>query len=183
MTPFYTRSGDDGTTGLLGEGRVSKADPRMEALGAVDEANAALGLARCQCRLKVTGETILRIQRQLYQLMAELAAAPDQTDRFHSIDGTYVKWLEEEAERIAEQVGNPREFIIPGDSLAGAWLDMARTIVRRAERRTVDLTRQGVVKNPDLMRYLNRLSTLCFLMELHENLAAGKDSPTLAKST
>jgi len=181
MAKFFTGQGDDGTTGLLGEGRVPKFDPRIEAIGAVDEASAALGVARSQCGVPENKLRILRVQRELYQLMAELAATAEAAERFHAIDGDSVHRLEGEIEALGQQVEMPGAFIVPGDSQAGAALDLARAIVRRAERRVVEIFSHGAISNPEIMRYLNRLSSLLFLMELSENMACGHDHPTLAK--
>lgn len=174
---FYTRTGDDGTTGLLGEGRVPKTHPRIEALGALDESTATLGLARAQARDPRSSGILLEAQRDLYKLMAEVAAT---TDAFHFIDAARVDWIESQIEQLSATVTMPREFILPGDSLAGAALSLARAVIRRAERRVVELLAAKEIANPDLVPYLNRLSSLCFVLELVENAAAGKDT-TLAK--
>jgi cob(I)alamin adenosyltransferase len=181
MSDFYTRTGDDGYTGLLGEGRVPKYDPRPEAIGSVDEASAALGVARALCQHPHTAELILMAQRDLYRLMAELSATPENAAMFRYISGERVAWLEAETDQIGNLVGMPREFIVPGDSLAGAALALARTIVRRAERKVAHMIHAGDLENIELLRYLNRLSSLCFVLELLENQTAGKDLPTLAK--
>lgn len=178
---FYTAKGDDGTTGLLGEGRVPKYHVRMEAIGTLDESTAALGLARAQCVDPHSGGILLEAQRDLYKLMAEVAATPENAERFHFIDLARVKWLEEQTDFLSTLVEMPKEFILPGDSLAGAALSLARAIVRRAERRVVELYDTEEVVNPDLQRYLNRLSSLCFVLELLENKAAGHQT-SLAKS-
>lgn len=177
---FYSRTGDDGTTGLLGEGRVAKTHPRIEALGALDESTAALGLARAQARDPRCERILLETQRDLYKLMAEVAATPENAEKFRSIDAARVDWIEAQIEALSATVTMPREFIIPGDSLAGAALSMARAVVRRAERRVVELTEAKALANPDLGPYLNRLSSLCFVMELAENQAVGHKT-TLAK--
>lgn len=181
MGKFFTGLGDDGNTGLLGEGRIPKYDLRIEALGAVDEASAALGIARSQTSRVETQTRILAIQRELYQLMAELAATPENAARFHYIDSKSVSRLEEEIIHLGEEVEISREFIVPGDSPSGAALDLARVIVRRAERRVAEVLAGGIVSNRDLLRYLNRLSSLLYLLELSENAAAGRANPTLAK--
>jgi cob(I)alamin adenosyltransferase len=181
MTNFYTRTGDDGTTGLLGEGRARKDAPRLEAVGAIDEANAALGVARAACQSPQCPEIILTAQRDLYGLMAEVAATPENAARFQSIDAGRVLWLEERIAALEGQVEPTREFIVPGDTPAGAALDLARAVIRRAERRLTSLHLDGEIENPELLRYLNRLSSLCFVLELLENQQAGKDKPTLAK--
>ena len=177
---FYTSKGDDGTTSLLGEGRVAKYHARIEAVGTLDESTAALGLARAQCIDPHSGAVLLQAQRDLYRLMAEVAALPENAEQFRFIDPARVAWLEEQTDALSKLVEMPGEFILPGDSVAGAALSLARTIVRRAERRVVELFDAGEITNPELQRYLNRLSSLCFVLELLENKAAGQKT-TLAK--
>jgi cob(I)alamin adenosyltransferase len=178
--PFYTRTGDDGTTSLLGEDRVSKDHPRIEALGALDEASAALGLARASCQASQTPPILREVQRDLYRLMAEVAATPKNAEKFRGIDAARVTWIEERADAIQSIVSMPKEFILPGDTPSGAALSLARAVVRRAERRVTELFTLEHVSNPELLRYLNRLSSLCFVLELLENQAAGR-STSLAK--
>jgi len=182
MSPLFTRTGDDGTTGLLGEGRLSKSHPRMEALGTLDEASAALGLARSLCQAEQTGLILMEAQRDLYALMAEVAAAPENAARFRTLDSARVNWLESQAEAISALVPMPGEFILPGDTPGAAALSLARTIVRRAERRLAGLLEAGEIENHILLQYLNRLSSLCFALELLENQAAGIRT-TLVKQT
>ena len=178
---FYTSRGDDGTTNLLGEGRVAKYHARLEAVGTLDESTAALGLARAQCLDPRSAPILLETQRDLYRLMAEVAATPENAEKFHFIDEVRVAWLEEQTDALSRLVEMPKEFIVPGDSAAGAALSLARAIIRRAERRVVELFDLNELSNPDLQRYLNRLSSLCFVLELLENKAAGHKT-TLAKS-
>ena len=167
-------------TGLLGEGRVPKTHPRIEALGALDESTATLGLVRAQVRDPRCEPILLEVQRDLYQLMAEVAATPENADKFH-FNAARVNWLEAQIDALSATVTMPREFILPGDSLAGAALSLARAVVRRAERRVVELAAAKEVSNPELGRYLNRLSSLCFVLELVENAAAGKDATPAKK--
>ena len=181
MPTFYTKTGDDGYTGLLGEGRFPKEDPRLEAVGTLDEATAALGLARASCQNTQSASILLQAQRDLYALMAEVAATPENASRFRSIDAEKVVWLEQQTDQLSSQVQMPNEFILPGDSPASAALAVARTIVRRAERRVARLVHAGELENLDLLGYLNRLSSLCFALELVEIQAAGKIKPSLAK--
>lgn len=181
MAGFYTRSGDDGYTGLLKDGRVPKNHPIPEAVGSLDEASAALGVARAACKAKLSADLILAVQRDLYLLMTEVAASPENAAQFRRIDADRVTWLEQQVEILEQQVVVPKEFIIPGDSPAGAAIALARTIVRRAERQIAGLVHAKVLKNTELLRYLNRLSSLCFVLELHENQAWGKEEPTLAR--
>jgi len=181
MPSFYTKTGDDGYTGFLGEGRLPKYDPRLEAVGTLDEAMAALGIARSACQVPENLTLLIQVQRDLYGLMAEVAASPENAIRFRSLDAGRVTWLEEQVDLAGKQVVLPKEFILPGDSFAGAALALARTVVRRAERRVALLVHKGELENKELLRYLNRLSSLCFALELVENQAAGKPKPTLAK--
>jgi len=180
MNRYYSRTGDDGYTGILGEGRLSKSHPRMEAIGTIDEASAALGLARAVCQSTHTAELLLEIQRDLYHLMAEAAASPENALRFRVINADRVTWLEQQIDLISATADLPREFTVSGDTHAGAALDLARTIVRRAERRLAELLHQGEIENIELLRYINRLSSLCYVLEGVENVAAGKGH-TLAK--
>lgn len=177
----FSGLGDDGTTGLLGAGRVPKNDLRMETLGTLDEANAALGMARSLIEQPSEVKMLLAIQRQLYHMMAEIAATPENAARFMKIDAQIVKGLETHIDRLNDQVRLPNEFIVPGDSTASAAVSLARTVVRRAERRVVELINRGLVANPELTAYLNRLSSLLFILELHILQHTGKSKPTLAK--
>jgi cob(I)alamin adenosyltransferase len=180
---LYTRTGDDGFTGLLGEGRVAKYMPQPEAYGTVDEASAAIGVARAGA-LSVRGkEFMLTAQRDLYWMMAELAATQQAAAQFRRVDGERVKWLEQSTDEITALIVMPKEFVVPGDTLTGAHLDLARTIVRRAERVVVKLVHDGLVENIELVRYLNRLSSLLFVLGLYESALAGVTSVTLAKDT
>lgn len=181
MSPFYTRTGDEGNTGLLGEGRVPKFDLRIEALGAVDEATAALGLARANSKTTHTATLVLQAQKDLYLLMAEVGATIENASKFREIDDAKVKWLETETDALEKQVGVPREFILPGENPASAALALARTLVRRAERRVVELHHAGGLENLHLLAYLNRLSSLCFVLELLENQQAGQQTQLAKK--
>lgn len=173
---YYTATGDDGTTGLLGDRRVPKHDPIMEAVGSVDEASATLGLARAHAQDPRTADLLQEAQRDLYRLMAEVAATPENQPRFRSLTEERVAWLEAQIAALEAEVPAPQAFILPGDSPAGGFLALARTVVRRAERRLSALYAAGHLSNPHLLRYLNRLSSLCFVLELVENRAAGRDA-------
>lgn len=183
MSNFYTTTGDDGFTGLLGEGRVPKYHPQTEAVGDLDEATAALGVARAQCKRTLSAQLILTIQRDLYHLMAEAAATKENAPRFRKINSERVQWLEQQTDQLASQISLPNEFIVPGDSVAGAAISLARAIVRRAERKIAFLLHQNIIENYEMLRFLNRLSSLLFVLELVENQAGGQDKPTLAKQT
>ena len=176
---FFTRRGDDGTTGFLGKGRVSKHDSRIEAVGTIDESSAAMGLARALVQEERSRSILLEAQRDLYMLMAEVVAA-ENSEQFH-FEGKRVEWLEQQIASLRELVRMPGEIIVPGDTPGGAALSMARAIVRRAERRLVELFDAKKISNPALQQYLNRLSSLLFVLELVENRAAGIETTRARK--
>jgi cob(I)alamin adenosyltransferase len=165
---IYTKKGDDGTTGLFYGGRVSKADLGPEAYGTVDEAVSCLGLARALCGDAAMAEEILRVQRELFVVAAELATAPDRRDQL--VDGTsrttpdMVQTLEAAIDQVVEEVGMPTEFIVPGGNEVAAALDVARTVVRRAERRAVAYAEQGGLDGSEVVRYLNRLADYLYML-------------------
>jgi cob(I)alamin adenosyltransferase len=175
---FYTRRGDDGYTGLLGKGRVPKYDPRPEAYGTVDETQAVLGLVRASGCTQRSGEILLAIQRDLYALMAELAAAGDAGSPFAgSITAAHVDQLEAWIAEVEGQVEMPKEFVVPGDSQPGAALHLARTVARRAERGAVRLYHEELLGNELVVRYLNRLSSLLFVLAiLEDRIATGREA-------
>ena len=181
-SPFYTGRGDDGSTGLLGPGRVPKYDPRPETYGTVDEAQAAMGLARAAGCTPGAGQVILAVQRQLYTLMAEVAAAGQAGSPFAgSVTAAHVEQLEGWLAEFGQAVDMPMEFVVPGDSAPGAALHLARTVVRRAERWAARLADDGFLGNDQVVRYLNRLSSLLFVLALYEDQAGGAQVPTLAR--
>jgi cob(I)alamin adenosyltransferase len=175
-----TTSGDDGTTGLLfGGERIGKDDPRTEAYGTVDEAVAALGVARANLGAKRKIGTlpaglgglaplILRLQRELFVVGAELATNPDAWDRHEDGRTRVSKAMVEDIERdlvtLERHIEMPREFVVPGETPTSAALELARTILRRAERRAVALRREGLVPGEHLIPYLNRLADLVWVL-------------------
>jgi len=169
-----TKTGDTGFTGLLGSTRVPKEDSRIEALGAIDEATSALGLARAWIEDPRTAEIVLRVQRDLYILMAELATpAANQHAIGLQITAEQVAWLETTQSGLLAELELPSAFIIPGESQAGAALDLARSVVRRAERRVAQLLHQGLIASGESLRYLNRLSDLLFVLARRVEADAG----------
>lgn len=181
MTKYFTGKGDQGSTGLPGNRRVAKNNLIIDTLGSIDESNAALGLARSLSKQPDTAATLLIVQRCLYLIMSEVAASSEtQTASPVSFDEKHVIWLEEHIEMLTKKIPTLSGFIVPGDSISGAALDVARTVVRRAERRIVDLFDADLLSNLQILRYLNRLSSLCFVLELYEYKSSGA-LPTLAK--
>ncbi len=178
---IYTRKGDDGSTGLFYGGRVSKASAGPEAYGTVDEAVAALGAARVVVSGDVA-DAVLRRQRELFVVAAELATAP--TNRAKLVAGSsrvtaaMVDVLEQEIDAIVAEVGMPREFVVPGGTPGAAAIDVARTIVRRAERRSVSLSDAGDLEDSEVVRYLNRLADYLYMLA---RAVEGEWTPTREK--
>lgn len=174
MAKVTTGGGDTGYTSLLGEQRVPKYDSRPEAFGTVDEATSALGLARAHSDDSKTRDIILTAQRDLYLLMAELATPPENREAVgFRISAERVTWLEDVERDLKSEVEIPNKFIIPGDSVVGASLDLARTIIRRAERLTARLDHQGVLGESHALRYLNRLSDMVFILARYVEAKSG----------
>jgi cob(I)alamin adenosyltransferase len=165
MAKVTTGTGDTGYTGLIGELRVAKYDPRPETFGTVDEATSALGLARATTQDQKIKAIIYQVQQELYLLMGELATPPENYEKMGlAITAEQVRYLEILEEELKGEVEIPNKFIIPGDTPDGAALDLARTIIRRAERMAVKLLHDGVIQNGEVVRYLNRLSDLIFIL-------------------
>lgn len=172
---IYTRKGDNGSTGLLfGGDRISKADPRADAYGTTDEAVSALGLARAAVGAETDraearlAALILRLQRELFVVGAELATHVERrtrlTDGISRVTPGMVSALESEIDDLEALVEQPTEFVLPGESTTGAALDLARSTVRRAERRCVGLADDGGLPDSHVVPYLNRLADLLFVM-------------------
>ncbi|MFC2064894.1 cob(I)yrinic acid a,c-diamide adenosyltransferase [Chloroflexota bacterium] len=180
MSNFFTRQGDDGTTGFLGNKRISKSDARIDALGSLDEASAALGMVRASCSDSEIRDLIVEVQRDLYKIMAEVASSAELQAKFHTLGDERIDWLEKHADHFSSQIEIPKEFIIPGGTPSAAVISFARTVIRRAERRLVELDSEGESVNSLLLKYLNRLSSLCFILEVYESKNKGIQ-PSLCK--
>jgi len=159
---IYTKTGDRGETGLLGGARMSKASPRIEAYGAVDELNAALGVAASQTDNPSLREKIERLQADLHLVCADLANPKPEAEAPRVGEG-HVAALEALCDEVDADLAPLKRFVLPGGSPAGAGLHFARTVARRAERRVVALAADEPV-NAEAVRYLNRLSDLLFLL-------------------
>ena len=170
MVRIYTKKGDDGTTSLWYGGRVPKSDLRTEAYGALDEAASALGVARSLCAAEDAelAADILRLQDDLFIAGAELATAPEAADRLEDgisrVTPAMAAELEALIDRHMDRVELPPKFVIPGGTTLSAQLDVARAVIRRAERRTVALAADDGLASPELMRFLNRASDAAYAM-------------------
>jgi cob(I)alamin adenosyltransferase len=178
MPRIYTKTGDDGTTGLLYGGRVRKDDLVTEAYGTTDEAVAALGLARALCDDEVLGADLLALQRELFVVGADLAANPDERRKLEPeislVTDAMVARLERRIDDLVARRPLPDAFVVPGANPASAALDVARSVVRRGERHVVALEMSGRDVNPEVRRYLNRLSDLVFVLARWQ---AGESEP------
>jgi cob(I)alamin adenosyltransferase len=170
VTRIYTKKGDDGTTSLWYGGRVAKSDARTEAYGALDEAASQLGAARALCG---SGEAelaadILRLQDDLFIAGAELATAPEASERLEDgvsrVTPEMATELEQAIDRYMDRVELPPKFVIPGGTQLSGQLDVARAVIRRAERRTVALAQEGGLASEELLRFLNRASDAAYAM-------------------
>jgi cob(I)alamin adenosyltransferase len=170
LSKIYTRTGDDGTTGLASGERVDKCDARVEAFGAVDEANSAIGLLRAEGELPRDIELSLeRIQHELFEIGAELAL-PGYTQ----ISAAQVERLEQELDALNIELPPLKEFVLPGGTRPAALCHVARTICRRAERRAWAAAKEHALNEP-MLRYLNRLSDLLFVMARRLARHAGEE--------
>lgn len=170
---IYTRTGDDGSTALFAGGRVSKHHLRVECYGTVDELNSALGLARALQPLAPTDGRLHTVQRQLFNLGADLATPLDApTNYIVRVPAEDVAWLEAEIDAMTAELPELRAFILPGGTPAAAQIHVARTICRRAERLATALAEHEAL-NPQAVPYLNRLSDFLFTLARWENHQSG----------
>ncbi|MEX0833799.1 MAG: cob(I)yrinic acid a,c-diamide adenosyltransferase [Actinomycetota bacterium] len=176
---IYTKTGDDGTTGLFYGGRISKSDLVTEAYGTTDEAVAVLGLARALATDSAVKEEILDLQRELFVVGADLSANPKQRAKLEPgvslVTEQMVESLEARIDQIVAEHPLPKEFIVPGANQVSAALDIARSTIRRAERRVIGLRESGREVSNEVVRYLNRLSDLLFVIARRE---AGESEPS-----
>jgi cob(I)alamin adenosyltransferase len=160
-----TRTGDGGETSLFGKERVRKTDPRIEALGDLDETQAVIGLARSLAPRSSLGRILLELQSGLYLVMAEVATPHEDLGRLKQrLDGTAVTRLDQVLEKLKKSTPIEGRFVIPGENRLSAGLDHARTVARRAERRVVECVDAGYVSGGELLPWLNRLSDLLFVL-------------------
>ncbi|HEY4002487.1 MAG TPA: cob(I)yrinic acid a,c-diamide adenosyltransferase [Candidatus Xenobia bacterium] len=163
ISKVYTRTGDKGTTGLVGGARVPKDDPRIEAYGTVDELNAVLGMA-VMTAIDPLRATLLRIQNELFDLGSELATPVEAfAVGMPSVEDTQIRWMEQQMDEMNKGLEPLKSFVLPGGGPTGAVLHLARTVCRRAEREVLRLSRLEKLR-PQPLKYLNRLSDLLFVM-------------------
>jgi len=170
--PYYTRSGDKGYTGICDEKRISKSSLRVIAFGEIDELNSWIGLCRAVCKDKEIDKILGRIQSELFVLGADLAAPLKSKFKVKRISEGQEKWMEEAIDKIAEEVGELKKFILPGGSELASRLYVARAVCRRAERAIVALSEKEEINRADLA-FINRLSSLLFVLARLANKREG----------
>jgi cob(I)alamin adenosyltransferase len=167
MARYFTKKGDRGVTGLLGKSRVAKSHLRIRTVGSLDEASAALGLARAMVEDPQIDQLIKEVQTDLYQVMTLVVLEQSDPDKFPDLSPERITWLESLIEGYQTFIPDPEGFILPGDNQTSAAFSLARTIVRRAEREAVELSQAGLLLSESALPYLNRLSSLCYVLELY----------------
>ena len=175
LTKIYTRGGDRGETSLGNGARVAKHDPRVAAYGSVDEANACIGLARLHCDGELD-EMLGRIQNDLFDLGGDLCTPEEENPKYPPlrVSAGQVERLEGEIDRVNADLEPLKSFVLPGGTAAAAYLHLARTVARRAEREMTVLAESEPI-NPEAVRYINRLSDLLFVLSRHANKQGSAD--------
>jgi cob(I)alamin adenosyltransferase len=169
---IYTRTGDDGTTGLFGGGRVSKTDSRLAAYGAVDELNAVLGIARSAGPSARCDAMLASLQNQMFDLGAELATPDPDQHASQFLTDAVISQLETWIDSLEEDLAPLKTFVLPGGSPLASALHLARCVCRRAEREIVELAGTAPVR-PLVLKYVNRVSDLLFVLARTANAEAG----------
>lgn len=179
---YFSGLGDEGETGLLGAGRFKKSDLRFEVLGTIDELSSTIGMVKAGLTDSQIIEDLSNIQRELYRIMTELSYLDQNYIKIPSISTESISHLENRIDTIGNSVPMPTDFILPGDSFESAQVDLARSVTRRMERRVWEFNLEISVNNKNILKYMNRLSTYFFVLELKILKDQGITSPTLAKN-
>ncbi len=179
---IYTKKGDDGTTGLLYGGRVAKDDARTSVYGTLDEAVAAMGVARASGLVQEVEEIVVRLQREMFVVGAQLATAEENQSKLEAgvskVSPDLTTQAEGDIDRLLERHPLRPEFVLPGETMGAAALDLARSIVRRAERQAVTMARADLIADAEILRYLNRVSDLLFALARFEEAERGRSAPS-----
>jgi len=177
----FNKKGDEGETSLLYGLRTAKSDPRCEAYGTIDEAVSMLGLAKNFCQPEIK-DIVLGLQRDLFVIGTELATPQEHYSKLEAtgkiIKPEMVQRLEDLIDDFESKIDMPREFILPGACVSSAVLDVARTVIRRAERKTVILRQAGQLVNEEILKYLNRLADLVFILARYQEKVTNGDNPS-----
>jgi cob(I)alamin adenosyltransferase len=174
---IYTKKGDDGTTGLLYGGRVRKDDPRTDVYGSLDETVSALGIARAGGLTQKVDEIVMRVQREMFVVGAQLATSAENQSKLEEGVSKLTPEMTEQAKVDIDQLLDEHplrpEFVLPGSMMGSAGLDLARSTIRRAERLAVSMAAVGLVADDEILRYLNRISDLLFALARFEEAERG----------
>ena len=174
---IYTKKGDDGTTGLLYGGRVAKDDARTNVYGTLDETVAALGLARGAGLVERVEQIVIRLQREMFIVGAQLATSEDNQAKLKQgisrVTPDMTERAESDVDNMVAEHPLPQEFLLPGATPGSAALDLARSIARRAERKAVSMNRSGLIPDSEILRFLNRVSDLLFVLARFEEAERG----------
>jgi cob(I)alamin adenosyltransferase len=181
MTKLFTGKGDDGTSGLLGDKRFKKSDLTFDAIGTLDELSANLGFAKCHVAEKPVQVVLEEIQRDLYAMMTDVASSRQKNPKFKSFAAERVDFIEKWIAVWEKDIALPNEFILPGETPASAVFSICRTVTRRAERRLVELFEALKNGNQEILRYINRLSSLMYVLEIKYSKKGGKQKLKFAK--
>jgi cob(I)alamin adenosyltransferase len=175
---IYTKKGDDGTTGLLYGGRVPKDHVRTEVYGTLDETVSALGLARAAGLVDRVETIVVRLQREMFVVGAQLATSDENQSKLAAgiskVTPDMTAAAEADIDALIAEHPLPEEFILPGETAGSAGLDLARSTIRRAERQAVAMDRAGLVPDAEVLRYLNRASDLLFVLARYEEAERGR---------
>ena len=181
MPKIYTKKGDDGTTGLLYGGRVAKDDLRTAVYGTLDETVSALGVARAGGLVPEVEEIVVRLQREMFVVGAQLATSAENQSKLEDgvskVTSSMTAQAEKDIDGLLEKHPLRDEFVLPGETPGSAGLDLARSIIRRAEREAVAMDRDGLMPDPEILRYLNRVSDLLFALARYHEAESGKHAP------
>ncbi len=175
---IYTKKGDDGTTGLLYGGRVPKDDIRTEVYGTLDEVVSALGIARAGGLVPRVESIVVRLQREMFVVGAQLATAEEHQEKLQEgiskVTAAMTQQAEADIDALVAEHPLASEFILPGETPGSAGLDLARSTVRRAERQAVEMARRDLLPDEEILRYLNRASDLMFTLARYEEGERGR---------
>jgi len=167
----FSKRGDKGETSLLGGQRVPKYDPRPETYGVLDEASSVMGVAKAMARSQKIKDILFAVQKDLLMMGAELSALPKDVKQLSKrIGESDVQRIEDLIDDLQKDVKLKNEFIYPGETVVSAQIDVARTIIRRAERNAAKMKDDGLVKNPEIHKYLNRLADMLFTLARYEEI-------------
>ncbi len=178
---LFSGLGDGGETGLIGEGRFNKSDLRFEVLGSIDELSAVIGIVKAQMTENPVQDDLSNIQRFLYSIMSEISYLDPDKLKKPSVTQNSIDKLEGWIDRLGGDVNLPADFILPGDSVLSAYIDFARTYTRRVERRINGFKQSGEIVNPFVLKFINRLSSYFYVLELNHLANQNNGEFTLAK--